>query len=239
MAERKQSSGRTRRATQRAQRPTTPEDITRIRWLSDPQLSPDGARVAFVVTTLSAEDDAYHSAIGVAEVDPSKDTTRTKSSSDVSAVRPFTSGQKRDTAPRWSPDGRWLAFISDRGAEGPGKGKGQLYVLSVTGGEPGRLTDLRHGVSAPAWSPDGQWIRFGVEDRGRLSVYRVSALPSGSGGNGEEPGCLLGGDRWITGFSASSDGAVLAFTATSPLSPAVLFTSTADGTGERPLADLN
>ena len=121
-----------------------PEDITRIRWIGDPQIAPDGARVAFVVTTLSEEDDEYHSAIWIA------DTTS------GAAPRPFTAGQKRDTSPRWSPDGRWLAFISDREP----KKKGQLYVMPADGGEPVRVTDQKQGVAAPAWSPDSRRIAF-------------------------------------------------------------------------------
>src|SRR6185503_6416478 len=72
------------------------------------------------------------------------------------APRRFTTGPRRDTAPRWSPDGSRLAFISERE---PGK-KGQLYVMPAAGGEPTRLTDLRHGLGTPEWSPDGTRLAF-------------------------------------------------------------------------------
>ncbi|MGH7365892.1 MAG: S9 family peptidase, partial [Candidatus Rokuibacteriota bacterium] len=77
--------------------------------------------------------------------------------------RRFTTGSRRDTSPRWSPDGSRLAFVSEREAEK----KGQLYVMPVAGGEPIRLTDLRHGVSAPEWSPDGTRLAFVARVGGR------------------------------------------------------------------------
>jgi dipeptidyl aminopeptidase/acylaminoacyl peptidase len=120
-----------------------PEDLLRIRFVSDPQLHPDGRRIAFVVTTLSEARDEYLSTIWVVDVDGA-------------VPRPFTRGPRRDTAPRWSPDGRQLAFVSEREP----KGKGQLYVMPADGGEPVRLTDLRPGVASPAWSPDGRWLAF-------------------------------------------------------------------------------
>ena len=126
-----------------APRPMTPHDLTRIRFVSDPQISPDGATVAFVVTTLSEEKDEYLSAIWLVDTAGGE-------------PRRFTTGPRRDTTPRWSPDGSWLAFVSEREA----KKKGQLYVMPARGGEPIRLTDLHNGVSAPRWSPDGTRLAF-------------------------------------------------------------------------------
>ena len=123
--------------TVHSRRAMTPQDITRIRFISDPQLSPDGRRVAFVVTMLSEDQDEYLSNIWVV------DTTGGE-------PRRFTTGPKRDTAPRWSPDGSRLAFVSERVP----KQKAQLYVMPADGGEPMRLTDLRNGVAHPVWSPD-------------------------------------------------------------------------------------
>ncbi len=121
----------------------TPQDIARIVWVSDPQISPDGQRVAFVVTTLSEERDEYLSNIWMVDAAGRE-------------PRRFTSGPKRDKEPRWSPDGGRLAFVSER----EGKKKAQLYVMPVRGGEPSRLTDEKNGVSDPVWSPDGTRLAF-------------------------------------------------------------------------------
>src|SRR5262245_35259959 len=129
--------------TEPARRPMVPEDLLRVRFLSDPQFHPDGRRVAFVVTTLSEARDEYLSTIWVVDVGGGE-------------PRPFTRGPRRDTAPRWSPDGRWLAFVSEREK----KGKGQLHVMPTDGGEALRLTDLKPGVTTPVWSPDGRWLAF-------------------------------------------------------------------------------
>jgi dipeptidyl aminopeptidase/acylaminoacyl peptidase len=120
-----------------------PRDLTRIKFVSDAQIAPDGRHVAFVVTTLSEEKDEYLSNIWLVEVAGG-------------SPRQLTRGPKRDTAPRWSPDGTRLAFISEREP----KKKAQLYVMPVSGGEPLRLTDLKNGASSPAWSPDGSRLAF-------------------------------------------------------------------------------
>ena len=125
------------------QRGMTPEDITRIRWVSDVQMSPDGLRVAFVVTTLSEERDEYLSNIWTV-------------AADGGAPRRLTRGDKRDAAPRWSPDGTRLAFVSER----QGHKRPQLYVMPTDGGEAMRLTELAQGVGDPVWSPDGKRLAF-------------------------------------------------------------------------------
>lgn len=121
----------------------TPEDITRIRWVSDVQLSPDGERVAFVVTTLSEKRDAYLSNVWMVPADGGE-------------PRRLTSGDKRDGTPRWSPDGSRLAFVSER----KGDSHPQLYVMPTDAGEAVRLTEQAQGVSEPVWSPDGRRLAF-------------------------------------------------------------------------------
>ncbi|HEY8742207.1 MAG TPA: S9 family peptidase, partial [Chloroflexota bacterium] len=129
--------------SERIPRPMEPGDLTRIKFLTEPQVSPNGQVVACVLTTLSEEKDAYLSNIWLVDMEGG-------------ASRRFTAGPTRDTAPRWSPDGTKLAFLSDREAK---KGA-QLYVMAANGGEPVRLTDLKRSVSQPVWSPDGSRLAF-------------------------------------------------------------------------------
>ncbi|MGH8058597.1 MAG: DPP IV N-terminal domain-containing protein, partial [Candidatus Entotheonellia bacterium] len=204
-------------------RAMTPQDIIRIRLLSDPQISPDGRRVAFVVTTLSEERDQYLSQIWMVETAGGE-------------PRRFTAGPKRDTAPRWSPDGTRLAFISERDRQP----KAQLYVMPADGGEPTRLTDLKHGVADPVWSPDGTHLaciaRVGEwqepereEERQQSKPVRViTALKYKANGegfiydrrphifvisvDGGEPRQLTEGDFADADPAWSPDGRLLAFT---------------------------
>jgi len=120
-----------------------PQDLTRIQFVTDPEVSPDGRRIAFVVTSLSEERDEYLANIWIVDTAGG-------------APRRFTAGPRRDVEPRWSPDGTRLAFLSERAP----KDKLQLYVMPADGGEPTRLTTLENGVSSPAWSPDGTRLVF-------------------------------------------------------------------------------
>ena len=160
--------------TDAGRRPVTAQDLTRLRGVSDPQISPDGRRVAFVMTTASEERDEYLSNVWVVAADGGE-------------PRRFTAGPTRDTLPRWSPDGRWLAFVSDRGP----KKKSQLYAMPADGGEAIQLTDLANGVFGQwgvAWSPDSTRLAFVArvggwqepereEDRGKSRpAHVISAL---------------------------------------------------------------
>jgi dipeptidyl aminopeptidase/acylaminoacyl peptidase len=122
-----------------------PKDVYALVNAGDPRISPDGARVAYTVTAIDKETSEYRTAIWVASLDGS------------SEPRPFTSGEKRDTTPRWSPDGRLLAFASNRGEE---KTPANLYVIPAEGGEARKLTDLKESVEAIEWSPDSSRIAF-------------------------------------------------------------------------------
>jgi dipeptidyl aminopeptidase/acylaminoacyl peptidase len=120
-------------------RPLEAKDLYRLRLISDAQIAPDGSRVAFVLKQLDEEKNDYVTNIYV--VDHSGE------------VRQFTAGDK-DSAPRWSPDGRWLAFLSGR------KEKAQIHLLSTSGGESVPLTDRTLGAGVPVWSPDSTAIAF-------------------------------------------------------------------------------
>jgi dipeptidyl aminopeptidase/acylaminoacyl peptidase len=116
----------------------TADDLFQIAWVSDPNITPDGQAVAFVLTKMDREADDYRSAVWVVPTNEGNDPKR------------FTWSGNKDSAPRWSPDGHRLAFLSDREGE-----KTQLYVMPSHGGEARRLTSLPQGVGSPVWSPDG------------------------------------------------------------------------------------
>jgi dipeptidyl aminopeptidase/acylaminoacyl peptidase len=121
----------------------TPDDIYNVTSLSECDITADGQRVAFVQTRVDRETDGYLSAIWLVPADGSM------------APRQFTAGQKRDSSPRWSPDGKWLAFLSERGEEKP-----QLFVMPADGGEALQLTKLPFGAGVPEWAPDSRRIVF-------------------------------------------------------------------------------
>jgi dipeptidyl aminopeptidase/acylaminoacyl peptidase len=122
-----------------------PEDVYALTGVGDPRISPDGTRIAYVVTSIDREANEYRGAIWVARYDGSEEPRR------------FTAGERRDGSPHWSPDGRWLAFTSNRGDE---KAQPQIYVISAEGGEARRLTDLKESAGDLAWSPDSARIAF-------------------------------------------------------------------------------
>ena len=128
-----------------------PRDVFRLRSAADPRVSPDGGTVAYVVSWVDEESREPRSAIWAATVDGSTEPRR------------LTFGPKRDATPRWSPDGRWLAFTSARDSD-----LAQLYVSPVDApGEARRLTDLQEEVTAPVWAPDGSRLAFTARDHDR------------------------------------------------------------------------
>ncbi len=127
-----------------ARRKIRVEDLHRFKFVSDPQVSPDGSRIAFVLSTINSKEDTYERHIWMAE----------RVSGDI---KQFTFGPGRDTYPRWSPDGLQILFLS-RGRE-PEK-KTQLYVIPSSGGEARLAADMDERVSNPAWAQDSNQVLF-------------------------------------------------------------------------------
>src|SRR5829696_5709439 len=126
-------------------RSITEKDLFNFVWIGDPQISPDGSRVAFVRVTVNDKKDGYNTAIW---------TVATGSGE----TRQLTNGP-RDTTPRWSPDGEYLVFV--RAPEVSGRTEpAQLFMLAMAGGEPFQFTTLPRGAGGPQWSPDGKTIAF-------------------------------------------------------------------------------
>jgi dipeptidyl aminopeptidase/acylaminoacyl peptidase len=120
-------------------RPLTPDDFYRIQVLSDPQVAPDGAWVAYVVTTNDRDADEPRSAIWMVSWDGTEHV-------------PLTNPSNGLRAPRWSPDSRRLTFIGTP----PGADHEQILVLDRRGGEASTLTSLTDQIADYAWSPDGK-----------------------------------------------------------------------------------
>jgi dipeptidyl aminopeptidase/acylaminoacyl peptidase len=115
------------------------EDFIALKSVSDPQLSPDGKWVAYTVSTPSLQDNRNVSRIWVAEVA-------------MGRSRQLTGGPGSDRQPRWSPDGKTLAFIATR------EGGAQVWLLPVGGGDARKLSALTDGASDPVWLPDGSGL---------------------------------------------------------------------------------
>jgi dipeptidyl aminopeptidase/acylaminoacyl peptidase len=145
------------------QRAITFEDFIAVRSLSDPQFAPDGSSVAFVVTANHLAENRGNSDIWLATLA-------------TGAVRRVTWSPVGDSQPRWSPDGRMLAFVSAR------SGSPQIYLLPVDGGEASRITNLEQPVSNLTWSPDGEWLYFSSD---------VDWPPDGSGEEDPYPTAVM------------------------------------------------
>lgn len=128
-----------------AKRRLTSRDLLRMVFVGDVQISPDGRRVAWVERRIDAEHDRYRSRIMVAPLDGS------------APPEPFTAGIAQDKAPRWSPDGRWLAFLSDRplGAGSPSGRDGSPGPAGFgrPSAEPGPVTQTGCGDGAQSRAP--------------------------------------------------------------------------------------
>ncbi|MBO0857345.1 MAG: S9 family peptidase [Chloracidobacterium sp.] len=189
-----------------AKRPMTPEDVVSLNRASDAQMSPDARRVAFVVNSWDRENDRINSDIWL--VDEMRQAIR------------LTSHPKRDDTPRWSPDARRLAFLSERGSD-PDAGA-QIFLLNPIGGEPVQLTWHKAPIQNFQWSPDGRQIAFIAEEpRERLKTkppivvdedYRFARLwIVDVASRVVKP--LTKASRHVTAFDWSFDGSRIVFTA--------------------------
>ena len=132
--------GVTAPAAAQTRRAIAVDDLLALHRISDPQISPDGARVVYTVATPDRQANRVARNVWVVGLDGSAPRQLT-----------FTG---RDGGARWSPDGRTLAFLSSR------EGGQQIYVLNLTGGEPTRLTTLDGGADQVVWAPDGKSLAF-------------------------------------------------------------------------------
>ncbi len=122
-------------------RPIKVDDLFRFKRVADPQVSPDGKHVAYVITTVDLAGNKSSSAIWLAPTDKGE-------------PRVLTTSGKKDRHPRWSPDGKYLLFESNR------SGSNQLWAIALSGGEAVQLTTISSDAGNGLWSPDGKSIAF-------------------------------------------------------------------------------
>jgi len=204
---------------------TVPTIDQSLEWQAafNPKISPDGKRVVYEVQKTNWEENAFDRNLWIGDV----------ASSETHAL---TTAKKSSTNPQWSPDGKWIAFLSDRPGQiaGTAEGKKQLYMISADGGEAQQLTKVENDVSDFEWAPDSKRMAFSMSDPdskamkdrkeryGDYSVvhsdYQMTHLWITEFTNGSampaEPKRLTEGDKFSVGdFSWSPDGTRIAFSA--------------------------
>ncbi len=120
-----------------AQSGITADELMKVRRVSDPQVSPDGKQIAFVIGDVKLTDNKVISQIYVQAIEGG-------------TPRQITDGAKSSSSPRWSPDGSKIAFTTG----------GQIWTMNSGGGERQQITSISTGASGPVWSPDGKQIAF-------------------------------------------------------------------------------
>ena len=142
------------------QRPLTVDDLFALKQVGNPQVSPDGRWVAYVVRTLNLKTDRSEAALWMAPLD----------SGTAGGAIPLTAPGYSPSEVRWSPDGRYLSFLATR-PRGPGAApdstgepKTQVWALDRRGGEARPLTHVPQGVDAYEWSPDGARLVLAIRD---------------------------------------------------------------------------
>ncbi|HEX8720779.1 MAG TPA: S9 family peptidase [Pyrinomonadaceae bacterium] len=193
----------------------TPEAQIKVRAVGSPRVSPDGRRVVYTVSdpVTTADRSEYVSQVWVA-------------TSDGRESFQLTFGDKSSTSPKWSPDGNWIAFTSNRKDN-----KNNLYLLRAAGGEAEPLTDLKSGVADFEWSPDGRLIAYTMADPKteeeekndkakndfrwvdeNVKMARLYVLPVQRDAAGKrEPRRLTAENYNVGGFDWSPDGARIVF----------------------------
>ena len=189
-------------------RPWTLDAIMSLKTVSDPQIAPDGTRVAYVVRSENRERNAYDSQIRIADADGKSD-------------RPLAGSHYSDHSPRWAPDGQRLAFLSDRYG-----GSLQVYVSDPAEGSVRKVTNAATGATNFVWAPDGKSIAYLAVDpisaeeaarikagddaivRGKNHKYsRIYIIPA----EGGEARLVTKQDHHVLSFAWSPDGTRMAY----------------------------
>ena len=192
-----------------------PELQLKFKAVGAPRVSPDGKKLVYTVNeaVMTADKSEFVTQIWLADLATKQNIQ-------------LTFGDKSSSNPKWSPDGNWIAFTSNRKDN-----RNNLYVLSTSGGEAEPLTELKSSVNNFAWSPDGRSIAFTMtdpkteeeekNDKGRndwrwidenIKLSRLYVLPIQKDANGKrEPRKLTTANYQVDDFDWSSDGSRIAF----------------------------
>lgn len=192
-----------------------PETQLKIKAMGTPRVSPDGKRMVYTVNdaVMTADKSEFVTQIWMANLATKQNTQ-------------LTFGEKSSTNPKWSPDGNWIAFLSNRKDN-----RNNIYLLNVNGGEAEPLTELKSAVNNFSWAPDGRSIAFTMtdpkteeeekNDKGKndarwvdedVKMARLYVLSIQKDANGKrEPRKLTTGNYHVDGFDWSSDGSRIAF----------------------------
>lgn len=151
-------------------RAITNDDIYRMQQVGNPQTSPDGKWIAYTVTSIDRESDKRRTAIWMVNWEGKQD------------VR-LTYGDESANTPRWSPDGRYLAFLSARA----GDGKTQVWLLDRRGGDAHPLTDVKEELTGYAWSPDGKRLVLEMSPNEQEAAGGAGGKPAGGANKAAKP----------------------------------------------------
>jgi len=193
-----------------------PELQLKVKAVGAPRVSPDGSRVVYTVNdaVMTPDRSEFVSQIWLGNIATKQNIQ-------------LTFGDKTSTNPKWSPDGKWIAFISNRKDN-----RNNLYRLSVDGGEAEPLTELKTNIADFEWSPDGRYIAYTMtdpkteeeekNDKGgndfhwvdeNLKMSRLYVIPVDKDANGKrEPRKLTTGNYNVSDFDWSADGSHIVFT---------------------------
>ena len=207
-----------------------PELHLKLKAVGAPRVSPDGKKAVYTVNeaVMTADKSEFVTQIWMNMLDSKRNVQ-------------LTYGDKSSTNPKWSPDGNWIAFLSNRK-----ENRNQLYLLNMNGGEAEPLTDVKSPVTNFEWSPDGRSIAFTMtdakaedeekNDKGKndfrwadenVKMSRLYVITIQKDANGKrEPRKLTAANYNVDGFDWSRDGSRIAFSHTK--SPVANFWTTSD-----------